>query len=371
MLGCAARSPAYGDAMHSKVKLGAVLLALCAVPAYAQTESAGLQACAAIAGDTARLACYDALSGRAAPAPAAVPAAPTTKVAALPVRDDEQGCHDESASELSRFWELERSTSCGIFGIRSYRPISLSVIASNTVNRQPTSGNPANDATSDTPYRKTETRIQLSVRSKLAEGLLSGPGPLQDSLWFGYTQQSYWQLFTGDLSRPFRVTDHEPEVFYVYPFAQPLVGGWNLRYGGVGLVHQSNGQSLPLSRSWNRVYLMGGVEHAGGLSLQARLWKRLPEDPATDDNPEISDYVGRGEATAAWTTDGGQLLAFTWRSTLKRMERGSVRLQWMIPVKSPFTGSHFGSLQWHTQLFTGYGDSLLDYNRRRTVLSLA
>ncbi len=27
-------------------------------------------------------------------------------------------------------------------------------------------------------------------------------------------------------------------------------------------------------------------------------------------------------------------------------------------------------LRLHTQLFTGYGDSLLDYNRRRTVLSI-
>jgi phospholipase A1/A2 len=27
-------------------------------------------------------------------------------------------------------------------------------------------------------------------------------------------------------------------------------------------------------------------------------------------------------------------------------------------------------LRFHTQVFTGYGDSLVDYNRRRTVLSL-
>ncbi|MCG2592336.1 phospholipase A [Ramlibacter sp. XY19] len=363
--------------MQWKFTAGGLLLALLAatVPAQAQ-QAAGWQSCAAIGSDKERLACFDAWAGRQAPPPAAAasastPAATTATVAIAPGnRDEEQGCHDPQASELSRFWELERTTSCGTFGIRSYRPISLSVIASDSVNHQPTSGNPANNATADAPYRTTETRIQLSVRSKLGEGMLSGPGPLQDSLWFGYTQQSYWQLFTGDLSRPFRVTDHEPEVFYVYPFAQPLAGGWALRYGGVGIVHQSNGQSLPLSRSWNRVYLMAGAEHAGGLSLQGRLWKRMSEDPATDDNPEISDYVGRGELLATWTTGGGQLLSFTWRTTLKRMDRGSARLQWMIPVKSPFTGSHFGSLQWHTQLFTGYGDSLLDYNRRRTVLSL-
>jgi phospholipase A1 len=323
--------------------------------------------------DAARLACFDAWAGRPAapvPAPALAPAAPAPAVAAAPARDDDQGCHDEHASELSRFWELERATSCGTFGLRSYRPISLSVIAADTVNREPTSGNPANNATTANAYRTTETRIQLAVRSKLAEGVLSGPGPLQDSFWFGYTQQSYWQLFTGSISRPFRSTDHEPELFYVYPFNRPAVAGWSLRYGGMGIVHQSNGQSLPYSRSWNRVYLMAGAEHSGGLSLEGRIWRRLKEDPASDDNPEISDYVGRAEATAAWKTTGGQRLAFTWRSTLRRMDRGSARLQWMVPVKSPFTHDQFGSLQLHTQLFTGYGDSLLDYNRRRTVLSL-
>jgi phospholipase A1 len=359
--------------MHWKINAGLALAALltAAAPAQAQADAAGWQACSAMGNDAARLACFDAWAGRqAAPVAAPAPEVRAPAVAAAPVRDDDQGCHDEHASELSRFWELERTTSCGTFGIRSYRPISLSVIAADTVNREPTSGNPANNATTATAYRTTETRIQLSVRSKLAEGVLSGPGPLQDSFWFGYTQQSYWQLFTSSISRSFRSTDHEPELFYVYPFDRPAVAGWSLRYGGLGIVHQSNGQSLPYSRSWNRVYLMAGAEHSGGLSLEGRVWHRMHEDPATDDNPEISDYVGRAEATAAWKTNGGQRLALTWRSTLRRMDRGSVRLQWMVPVKSPFTHNQFGSLQLHTQLFTGYGDSLLDYNRRRTVLSL-
>lgn len=111
-------------------------------------------------------------------------------------------------SELSRFWELEAETDCGTFGLRGYGATGMSVVTANNVNAQPTSGNPANNVETAQPYSVTETRLQLSVRTKLAQGLLTRANPLvRDSLWFGYTQQSYWQLFNGNISRPFRTTD--------------------------------------------------------------------------------------------------------------------------------------------------------------------
>jgi phospholipase A1 len=359
--------------MVSRITAGLALAAACIAPgAFAQAGDPGWQACTAIADSGARLACFDAwATHQQAPVspPQPAPAAPKP-VVAQQAPQEEEGCHDLGASELSRFWELEARTSCGTFGLRGYRPITLSLVTANTVNKQPTSENPLNDAPSPQPYRTFETRIQLSVRSKLAEGLLR-KGELQDSLWFGYTQQSYWQLFSGDISRPFRSTDHEPEVFYVYPFDHALGdSGWRWRYGGVGIVHQSNGQSLPLSRSWNRIYLMGGAESASGFTLQGRIWKRIPEDPATDDNPGITDYIGRGELMGGWTSPAHQRWFLTWRTPFDRLDRGSLRLQWLVPVRSPFSGTPFGSLNIHTQLFTGYGDSLLDYNKARTVLTV-
>ncbi|WP_427912555.1 phospholipase A [Ramlibacter sp. MMS24-I3-19] len=361
---------------------GSALVALAwAAPLPAAAQGAapadGWQACAALADADARLACYDQWAGRARPGPVAAPEpspAPTPKPGDTarvepPGNDDTApgGCHDSAYSELSRFWELERATGCGVFGIRSYRPISLSVIGSDSVNRQPTSENPLNNAAAPLPYRTTETRIQLSVRTKLAEGLLT-QGAVRDSVWFGYTQQSSWQLFTGGLSRPFRNTDHEPEFVYAYPFQLPALQGWRLRYGGLGLVHQSNGQSLPLSRSWNRVYLMAGADR-GSFTLQGRVWQRINEQAADDDNPRISDYVGRAEATGSWHLSDGEMLSFTVRHSLRAQAHGSLRLEWMLPIGDTH-GSRNSAMRLHTQLFSGYGDSLLDYNRRRTVLSL-
>lgn len=348
---------------------------LASTGAHADDAPAGWQACTGIADASARLACFDRWSAAPSqppsqpPSPAPAPAAPAASEAPLARDDGRDRCHQGDRSALSRFWELERDTSCDVFGIRGYRPISLSVVRGSTVNDQPASGNPLNNAPAPLAYRRTETRIQLSVRTKLAQGLLtSGDGP-RDSLWFGYTQQSYWQVFTPALSRPFRNTDHEPEFVYVYPATASLPGGWRLRYAGLGLVHQSNGQSLPLSRSWNRVYAMTGAEHPGGFTVNARLWQRIPEDAATDDNPRISDYVGRAEISGSWDVNPRHTFALTLRNNLRGFGKGSVRLEWMRKIESQ-APSPLGSLRWHVQLFSGYGDSLLDFNRRRTVLGV-
>lgn len=276
-----------------------------------------------------------------------------------------EGCKDRRYSALSRFWELERGTDCNTFGIRGYRPISLSVVGADSVNHAPNSPSAGHTA-SDVAYQRMETRIQLSVRTKIAQGLLtSNQSTRHDSLWFGYTQQSYWQLFNGAISRPFRTTDHEPEVIYVYPSTADLPGGWRLRYSGLGLVHQSNGQSLPLSRSWNRVYLMAGMEHGNHLRITARAWQRLPEK-TNDDNPDIVNRIGRGEIQALWDADTRNTYAATARNSLRTQASGSLRLEWLRTLGNPQTSG----LRLHTQLFSGYGDSLVDYNRRRVMLSV-
>lgn len=359
-------------------------------PAAAGADAAGdagWRTCASTADSGVRLACFDrwaqrqawtapadtSASARNTPAVAAsepvlAPQMPVTRVVSI---TSEAGCGNHQYSALSRFWELESGTDCGTFGIRGYRPISLSVIGSDGVNRQAQSENPANNATVSTDYRSAETRIQLSVRTKIAQSLFTQGHPtLKDSLWFGYSQQSYWQLFSGNLSRPFRSTDHEPEFVYVYPTEAPLPGGWRLRYSGVGVVHQSNGQSLPYSRSWNRVYLMAGAEQGQRFQLLGKFWARLPESATTDDNPGISDYIGRAELTGIWSPNRDHTLGVTLRHTLRALDRGSIRLEWMRALGSGGSSGVLSGLRLHTQLFNGYGDSLIDYNRRRTVLSV-
>jgi len=226
-----------------------------------------------------------------------------------------------------------------------------------------TATSPAPDHTGvDRPYQAQDMRIGLSLRTKLAQGLLTGDDPAKkDGLWFAYSQFSTWQVFNGELSRPFRTTDHEPEVIYSYPTDFHLPGGWRMRYAGLGLVHQSNGQDLPYSRSWNRVYLMGGVELNDTFVITARLWSRLSESDADDDNPDITRYLGHGDVRAAWQVDRLNQVGI-----MVRGGKGAVRLEWLKTIGDPVKSN----LRFQAQLFHGYGDTLVDYNRKRTVFTV-
>lgn len=339
------------------------------------------QECRALAGSNeARLACYDRWAQQQTLPAAVVPSAPPVLASTQPAPpvdasvpatrvvsvETVEGCRDRQYSTLSRFWELENGSDCGTFGFRGYRPFSVSFSGATHKPDVPTSPSPDHTGTAIN-YQASEMRIGLSVRTKLAEGLLTKGDPARkDSLWFGYTQQSTWQLFNGAISRPFRTTDHEPELVYVYPTDFKLPGGWRWRYSGLGLVHQSNGQSLPYSRSWNRVYLMGGVELDDRFIVTGRIWQRLHENANNDDNPDISNYIGRAELTGRWNLNRDNQLGITVRNNLRDTSHGSVRLEWFKAIGDPVKSN----LRFYTQLFYGYGDTLIDYNRRRTVLSV-
>ena len=326
----------------------------------------------------ARLACFDRWAQQQTLPAAAVPAAPPVLASTPPPVDatlpatrviavtTEEGCRDRQYSATSRFWELENGTDCGTFGFRAYRPLNVSFSQATKPPDVPTSPSAGHTGTG-IDYQSHEMRIGLSVRTKLAQSLLTQDDPTRkDSLWFGYTQQSTWQLFNGGISRPFRTTDHEPELMYVYPTDVQLPGGWRWRYAGLGLVHQSNGQSLPYSRSWNRVYLMGGLELGDSLRVTGRIWQRLHENAADDDNPDIANFIGRMELGARWNFNKDNELGITVRNNLRSSGKGSVRLEWLKALGDPLKSN----LRLHTQLFHGYGDTLIDYNRKRTVFSV-
>jgi phospholipase A1 len=355
--------------------LAAALFPALVASAFAQDEAAPtLEHCAAIGAPSDRLACYDKLAGRAvvpavpaaqAAAPASAPQAVAPSSSLLAAKDAPLSNSSDpppSASLLSKYWELDPEDKRGIFNFVGYKPnYVLPLHITSRINQSPSS--PTQAAVSLPDYRREEAKFQLSLRTKLAQNLLL-PGA---DLWVGFTQQTFWQIWNGRDSKPFRNTDYQPEAIYVIPTipelrALPL--GWQWRYTQLSLAHQSNGQSDPLSRSWNRVYAAAGFEH-GDWSLTARLTQRLNEPLETDNNPDLVTYHGRGEFQLNWA-NGRHTASLMYRSTLTGLKYGALQLEWTYP----FYRDQPNGLRWFVQAFRGYGETLTDYNFRQTSLGL-
>ncbi len=243
------------------------------------TNSEAAADCAREPDDALRLACYDhhfRRSGEAqTQAHPTAPPAPTGSVPrAIAPRTGVAPPTGSVASVLSKTWELQPADKRGTFVVRTYLPnYFLPFHASSSIGNPSSPTHPA--STEPHQYRRVETKLQISLRTKVAEDLLL-PGA---DLWFTYTQRSLWQLWTPSESSPFRSTDYQPEAIFVVPAPaswSPLPFGWHWRMAQLGIVHQSNGQSDPLSRSWNRVYVGAALER-GELGLQLKAYRRLPE----------------------------------------------------------------------------------------------
>jgi len=265
-------------------------------------------------------------------------------------------------TDLTDHWELDDDANRGRFLLRPYKPMYISFVDWTTsLNGAPGTPNPLNttdagNASLANQGRRAETTFQISFKSKVAENLFGDNG----DLWVGYTQRSMWQIYTQKLSRPFRETNYEPEVMAVFRTNYRL-GGWHGRLASVSLNHHSNGRSLPLSRSWNRIIFQAGLERERW-TLLLRPWWRIPENAKDDDNPDISNFYGRGEAVAIYR-HGGYEWALTVRHSLRlNPSRGSVGLEHAFPISS--------YLKAHVNLFHGYGASLIDYNHRQTRIGI-
>jgi len=315
--------------------------------------AAGLGDCRAIRQDDERLACYDRLATAAEhaatetvalPAPPAVGAGPRST-----------GAGD---SLLGRAWELDPDQRGRILRVRPYQPVYLlPVFRASSPNRRPSSPSPGHTAGTPLDLSRNEAKFQISLKTKAIEDLFGSNG----DLWFGYTQSSRWQVFNDGLSRPFRETDHEPEALFVWRTDYTLLG-WRGRLADLSLNHQSNGRSLPLSRSWNRV-LAGVSLERDDWTLTLRPWWRLPESAAKDDNPDIANYLGRGDLHLV-RRSGSHQFSLVLRHSLRGggNSHGGLQLDYAFPIA--------GDLRGHLQWFSGYGESLIDYNHRANYLGL-
>jgi len=259
---------------------------------------------------------------------------------------------------MTERWELDTTAVRGTFLLTPYKPIYvLAARFTTNVNELPSSGNESPDyiAPPGVNYDNFETKFQFSLKTKIFQNFLWGKG----DLWVAYTQKSFWQIYNADLSRPFREVNYEPELILNFPVKVRILG-FKMRMFGVAFNHQSNGKSEPFSRSFNRVIFHSGLER-NNWSIYIRSWYRLSDQK--EDNPDISEYVGRGDLNVIYAKNGN-IFSFigAYNMSFNANAKGSAEFSWSYPIKNNLKGS--------LQITHGYGESLIDYNHLQTTVGI-
>lgn len=203
--------------------------------------------------------------------------------------------------------------------------------------------------------KTTEVKFQLSLKVPIWKKILCYPS----NLYFAYTQLSYWQAYNK--SAFFRETDYEPEIFLANEINFRLFQKWLINFINIGIVHQSNGFGNSLERSWNRIYIEA-ITSTDVLMFSVKPWFVIHDGTYNIINPHMANYLGYGEITLAYKF-GRQIVSLQVHSLIEQGGRHATAIAaFSFPITSYING--------YIQVFSGYGQSLIEYNHRTNSIGL-
>lgn len=310
-----------------------------------------------------RLACFDSIA-----VPVAEVATPSVE-SSTPYSDDCKNAAGKPCRYLDRKWRLSSSESKGWTDLETHRLNYLTVTHSSNPNQLPSS--PSNPTSTSRELDDDDLKFQISFKTELMRSIpwiRDLPLVKKTRIWAAYTQQSYWQVFDGGNSRPMREHNFAPELILSLGLDNKLDGErkpYLPRMANLGVIHESNGRSLPISRSWNRVYLESAFELNDNLTMTVRPWWRIPERHGKDDNSDIDRYLGYGDISFHWDSIFSSFAAnLLLRNNLRSDNKGFAKLDLQYqPLERD-------NVKLHLMLSDGYGESLIDYNHSQTVFGL-
>lgn len=200
------------------------------------------------------------------------------------------------------------------------------------------------------------TKIQISLKYKLFKAA---------DLFIAYTQTMFWDI--ADESSPFKDVNYNPELFY--RIKTPNAG--ILESIDIGIFeHKSNGRSGVDSRGWSRSYIKFNTItrfNKWSFNWDTKIFA-FYQFSLDKTNLDIRDYTGFWETRIAFTNYFDELylidrtsLYFAFFSGGKfsqSISKGGQELGFGVSLgKGRFNPSLF------VQLYHGYNESLLDYNK--------
>ena len=209
----------------------------------------------------------------------------------------------------------------------------------------------------------SELRVQVSFKYQVLGRTRKDPAfpTWSDGLYLGYTQKILWNL---ESDADFRDSNYMPELFFRTP---ALALGSNGAAGlQLGVLHESNGRSGGFSRSLNSVYVaptaMWNLGNGYSVTAAPRLTFLFGGKAG---NPDIRAYRGVTGLDFQIGKDDGLKLATHGRYNFSN-GRGGLETELSYPLSEICGGGPEFYL--FVQNFTGYGESLIDYDRKMTRL---
>ena len=206
-------------------------------------------------------------------------------------------------------------------------------------------GSYANTGTGLTAHsaQQYETEFQVSIKYDIASNLFG----LNEIYTAAYTQLSFWQLYAD--SAYFRETNYNPEAFVTFPVLMPEDLAF-VKAIRVGFAHESNGRGGFEERSWNYFYATGYFQY-GYLFGELKLWSSW--NSALKYNPDLLEYLGNGYIK----------FSLPYKKHIAQLK-----------LQTAFNGHYLAELNYsypmfgrddlflYVKGFSGYGESLIDYN---------
>lgn len=207
-----------------------------------------------------------------------------------------------------------------------------------------------NNTPSNEKIKREELKFQLSFKVPVWRSILFK----HSTLYLAYTQLSYWQAYNRTAF--FRSTDYEPELFLAneinIPFLFPKL---HFNFLNIGAVHQSNGFGGQMERSWNRIYLEAISSHECWM-VSIKPWYVVSDSTLRKYNPNIVSYLGYGQILIAYKYYHQVFSLLTHNLIEGGGKRATAEFTWSFPITSYLDG--------YVQVFSGYGQSLIEYNHR-------
>lgn len=204
-------------------------------------------------------------------------------------------------------------------------------------------------------------KFQISFRYRLfdGQGPLAGRLPWIDDLYLGFSQTSLWDL--NEISKPFRDSSYRPRLFFAnYDLGRAFDG--LVRLGvEAGAGHESNGKDGDESRSFNMLYARPTLTIGDPEGLAVHVAPLIHNYISNDENPDLEDYRGYVDWLIGLGSKGGVNI---WAVVRKgeRSDYGSIEANISYPLSKLSKGDLTGWLM--LQYFGGYGESLIDYNKK-------